>query len=354
MCKRWAETSLFALFIVGALNWSRVVRHDHELPKFQTESQHLLPRKHNPASICHTISKSLDALWVPGFENCGCSEGATIVTAYFDIGNKSKHSGQEYYTWTARFFSLPDNMVVFTDTNSSSSILTARSATPGCTLIVLQNLKETRLGREVDWTLQHEKDPEKDIHSPELYLIWIHKSVWLSEAASKNPFRSTHLFWADSGQFRDHLFIDLHVLPGEKWITSFNFIPTCKIIFLSVAKFEYSELRLSEDGRALPLDSRLDRLGAGNFGGDICALKRWESLFLRRVRWNIEHDVFTGKEQPIFWSVCVEHRDMCFIVDGHRVKESGDIWFAMQPVLHGVTVPVPQYHLQDGERMLTR
>lgn len=51
-------------------------------------------------------------------------------------------------------------------------------------------------------TWQHNMDPERNWHSPELYAIWTAKSWMLSEAAKSNTFRSKRFFWIDIGAFR--------------------------------------------------------------------------------------------------------------------------------------------------------
>ena len=51
-------------------------------------------------------------------------------------------------------------------------------------------------------TSQHEMDPEKQIHSPELYAIWNAKSWMLLKTAEANVFKSKHFFWADIGAWQ--------------------------------------------------------------------------------------------------------------------------------------------------------
>lgn len=51
-------------------------------------------------------------------------------------------------------------------------------------------------------TWQHDLDPERGIHSPELYAIWTAKSWMLHEAAKVNAFKSERFFWVDIGAWR--------------------------------------------------------------------------------------------------------------------------------------------------------
>ena len=278
------------------------------------------------------------------YSPCFCNSSVSVVTAYFDIGAKSKHAATSFAAWNERFFKLADNMVIFTDENSAPGITRLRSSSLGCTTIVLQNLHDLDTANMVDWELQHRQDPEQHIHSTELYIIWNQKSFWLDSTARINPFRSTHFFWADSGQFRDQNFLDAHLSSRDRWLTYTDFIPPCTMAFLAVEKFSESELAARRDeGKSRPLDSALVRLGGGNFGGDKCAVIRWKTKFQDELMRYVDQGVFVGKDQPMYGSVCIDHKDLCFVVNGDGVKEISDIWFAMQPVLHGVTRPVPQY-----------
>lgn len=234
-------------------------------------------------------------------------------------------------------------MVIFTDKPTLSRILSARSQSTGCTVLFVQDLFKTYLGSKVDWVAQHRKDTEHRYHSPEAYIIWNQKSLWVSDVAVENPYRSTHYFWADSGQFRDEAFLSTYVTRGEKWITSHTFIPHCQMAFLAVEMFTEKEVGTKLQGRSPPLDPTLVRLGGGNFGGDSCAVENWRNIFLEEMEWYIENGAFVGKDQPMYSSACITHKNSCFLVDGSKVSEIKDIWFALQPVFHGVTVPVPQY-----------
>lgn len=276
---------------------------------------------------------------------CKCGSPVTLVTSFYDIGDRSKHSQWQMSAWTERFFSLTDNMVVYTDSGTLEKIKRVREHSLGCTIIFIQPLFRTEIGKSVNWTQQKTLDPEASIHSEELYIIWNQKMLWLAEVAESNPYGSLQFFWADAGQFRDDYFFDTHILAGESWVSSVAFLPICRFAFLSIQPFTRTEVTLTADGTSLPLDSILVRLGGGNFGGDACAIIKMRQKFLRMLFRYVEAGVFAGKDQPLYGSICIENRDLCFLISGDDIKESRDIWFAMQPVLHGIIDPVPQYHV---------
>jgi len=208
---------------------------------------------------------------------------------------------------------------------------------------VSTNLSHVYLAGKIDWKQQHDKDHEKHIHIPDLYVLWNQKSIWLADVAQRNPFLSKHFFWTDSGQFRDRTFLDKHFAFGEKWVKDIDFIPQCKVMFLSLNAYAPDELELDEKGRSRPFHSSRVTLGGGNFGGDSCAVRILKDLYVRKLFEYVANDLFAGKEQQIFPSVCVENKKLCFLIPASEVEDINDVWFALQPVLHGVIRPVPHY-----------
>lgn len=278
-----------------------------------------------------------------------CTSEFTVVTAYYDLGDQSKYSSKQYLEWNSRFFSLNDNMIIYTDRNCLDSITVARrQSKKGCTLIVIQPVQDTEIFGLVDWTRERELDPERHIHEIELYIIWNQKAIWLEQVANINPYQSGHFFWADSGQFRDSVFTDAYLTSDENWVKTADFLPSCHMLLLSIEHFLRSELSYDDDHSTTPLTSDKVRLGGGNLGGDACAVRRFVYLFRMELRHYVKKNFFIGKDQPIFGSICTTWRDVCFIVDAYKVSESPNPWFALQPVLHGATRPVPQYVLQLG------
>ena len=266
-----------------------------------------------------------------------CGAPSTIVTAYFKLGNRSKYDDETYANWHANFFTLNDAMVIFTDTHSIRQLLKYRRRVSGCTVFVIQSLSHsTRTARLGAWAEQSKLDPEVDIHSPELYIIWNEKSEWLALAAKLNVFNSSHLFWADSGQFRSQDMVTRATTCEKLWIGDVSsFIPRGKIVLLSIEHFEPHEMVLNSQGKSIMFDSLVVRIGGGNFGGDVDAITMWQKAYYNKLREYLDAGVFAGKDQPIMASVCLEIVHMCYIVDGQEIRESEDIWFALQPVLGG-------------------
>ena len=277
-----------------------------------------------------------------------CNSQSTIVTGIYYV-YKSKHSSTEYAKWYRRFFSLTDNKVVFTDQRTLEQLPLLNSKYSwrkhaSCTVFVIADLRESDLWKKYDWERQLQLDPERDLHSTELYVIWNTKMLSLSDVAMVNPFNSKYFFWADAGQFRDDQFLSRALSRTNRiWIRSTNFIPSCKMVFLAVKKFVEEELQLDHTGTSkIQYHSRL---GGGNFGGDYCAVSIWRRLYLDKIDDYIQSGNFAGKDQHLFASVCIEMKHLCHIIDGSRIRNINDVWFAMQPVLHGDEEVIPIYSL---------
>ena len=233
--------------------------------------------------------------------------------------------------------------MIYTDAQSLNFVEHHRKNSSGCSKIHVMSLHQTYFGKTVDWLAQHSKDDEQHIHVPELYIVWNQKMLWLAEVAENDPFQSEHFFWSDSGQFRDSVFLDTFVSGGETWMKEIDFLPSCNMAILSIEPFQSLELVVDSKGRSSPIRSTLVRLGAGNFGGDKCAVKLWSEKYIEKVHQLVEGGIFAGKEQSILADLCIENMRTCFLIRASEVKEINDMWFAMQPILHGVTRPVPRY-----------
>ena len=294
--------------------------------------------------VVHVSNLSRNDLFDP---SCGCSSRETLISAYYGLGSFSKHSARDFQAWNSRFLKLPDNMVIFSDRITIGGLRNQRLHSRGCTVLVDDRLPDTHLGININWYEQYELDPEKEYHSKELYVIWGQKSIWLEQVSRFNPFGSTHFFWTDMGQFRDGTFLRNFKRPNERWVQNVEFIPDCTMALLAIGKFSVHEL--SSKGTVV-LSSGKIRLGGGNFGGDACAVEKWRHLYLEMLQKYIQAGAFAGKDQPVYSSICLQNRDACFIVFGPAVQEADDVWFAMQPVLHGITDPVPEYHMRNDLR----
>ena len=262
-----------------------------------------------------------------------CSAAVTLVTAYYDLKSASKYGASTYASWNSNYFSLADAMIIFTDASSAQEVSHMRSASRGCTAVVIEELTATHTAGLLDWEREKLKDPEATLHSTPLYIIWNQKSSWLMNASISNPFASKYFFWTDAGQFRDRAFVS-KLKENEPWVKCTNLISPGCMLLLSIEPFNACELETDSRGRAAFLSSLSHRIGGGNFGGDADAIRNWYKRYYEMLIDYHREGLFVGKDQPIMASVCLQNVGFCKIISAGSVNEAADPWFAMQPVLH--------------------
>jgi hypothetical protein len=237
----------------------------------------------------------------------------TIVTAFFDI--PSKRPSHEYLPWIRRFLTLKDNMVVFTTKDQIPLFQKLRRDLP--TKVIgfdsLDDLQVTKDFGGMDyWQRQANLDPEKYLHSKELYVIWNEKGHFLERAMDLNPFQSDFFAWVDMGYLRDDL------LENQRMI---RYLPKLltrqQAIFLDVRKLVFGERFL----------------GGGFIGGYQQGLRQWITKYYELLETN--RDRFLGKDQPWMFETCIRNMGLCLWVEPRDTY--GDPWFYMAPFLHGVS-----------------
>ena len=285
---------------------------------------------HNEPMLFGKVDGNEKVQYRPKFST-GCRSEFTLITAFYDLGERSKHSSTEYSRWNEQFLTMEDSMVIFTSQKFVQQVVHQRRAQKGCTLLVVQDLKDTYIAKSYNWTQQAELDPEKRIHqSSDLYVIWNQKSFWLAQVAFRNPFHSQFFLWTDIGQFRTG-----YPWPGEKWIQVQNF-PRKKIVLLSIHPFSEEEQELSDAGFAQFFSSLSARIGGGNFGGDRSAILLWKREYHLTLERYINMGQFAGKDQSLMASTCIQNPTLCFIIDAKDFP--GDPWFALQAAFHSKTL----------------
>lgn len=251
----------------------------------------------------------------------------TIVTAYFDV--PSKRPSSEYMPWIQRFLSLQDNMIIFTSNDQVPLFTKLRQKRPNTKVIGLKSLEETQMVKDFPagfWQRQASLDPEKYLHSKELYIIWNEKGHFLEQAMELNPFQSEFFAWVDMGYLRDSL------LEQQRMI---RYLP--KLLTRQQAIFL--------DVRPL-LGHGEQYLGGGFIGGYKEGLSKWTTEYYKLL--NANQDRFIGKDQPWMFETCVQHPTLCLWVEPRDTY--GDAWFYMAPFMHGVS----QYGTMDHLRRAWR
>lgn len=201
----------------------------------------------------------------------------TVVTAFYKF-EKSKHSFGEYIVWIDNFFRSVTSPVVCFCENSHilKSLQAPHSVVTYIETPMIDSFDLTTPEWMEKWTKQSEIDPEANIHSPELYIVWALKQEFVQKAIQRNLYSSTHFVWCDIGCFRspENLERPLQFAETTPRVT----VPD-KITILSI------------------LDQYI--------GGTILAgnIRAW-SLFTRRYIQSVAHfeenGLFYGKDQDVY------------------------------------------------------
>jgi len=131
-----------------------------------------------------------------------------LVSAFFPLA-KSKHSHEDYIGWLRKyltkvtthiyFFSPPEIENMIRELRGDLPMTLNTSFSSPFDIPPLRGLRDR-------YEVMHELDPEKYIHSPELYAVWTCKTYFLEEGlrnSKTNGFDFTWAFWNDAGSFRD-------------------------------------------------------------------------------------------------------------------------------------------------------
>ncbi|KXS14518.1 hypothetical protein M427DRAFT_70535 [Gonapodya prolifera JEL478] len=141
---------------------------------------------------------------------------ATIVTAYFPL-QRSKHSTDDYAKWMKPLLGINAPLVAYTTPAGLTTMQSLRDPSLPTEYVLLDSpwdLPPIKPHRDAYEKLQHPIDPERGIHSPELYAVWNAKPYMVKEAIRRGTFPAHVYAWVDVGSFREHNLVgDLHDWP---------------------------------------------------------------------------------------------------------------------------------------------
>ena len=260
----------------------------------------------------------------------------TVVSAYYPM--KSKHSKEKYMTWIRRFLeSIDCHLIFFTDESMVDFINQSRSTFGEKTHIVLLPREEWVANTRFPpgfWEKQWRKDPEKDIHSPELYQVWYEKKEFVRKAIELNPFNSTDFVWCDAGILRYEAMV-----PLVKNFPVANRIPTDKILMMNVWPFTRNDDLVYTISGELFIGGAT---GKPRIGGNLIAasVPMWDK-YVAAYDWTMDKymraGLFVGKDQNIMTTLVLENRQVISLVDSKQVYPDmwlyGIVWLGAPPRL---------------------
>jgi hypothetical protein len=249
---------------------------------------------------------------------------ATVVSAYYEM--PSKYTPDKYRLWLRYFLETIDcHLVFFTDETMKEYVEECRGPFMEKTkLIVLPRsdwVSNTKFSEQF-WRQQHSLDPEKNIHSTELYKVWYEKKEFVRRAIALNPWNHTDFLWIDAGSFRSPEFARL--------CRSFPYadrIPTNKIMLNNVGEFTLQDENWAVIGGERFQGNTDGRMRIG--GGCIAASKEmmlkyiqhYDTVFDKYIRAGL----FAGKDQIIMNTVALEYRGDISLVEPKPIGQ--EFWF---------------------------
>jgi hypothetical protein len=252
----------------------------------------------------------------------------TLVTAYYPI--PSKFSKERYMNWASTFLRIKSPIVLFTDKSMENMFRQMRGNLPIHIIILPFNQLETWQRYQSKWKEQHQMDPEKGHHTPELYTIWAEKPFFVEKAIHANPFHTDFFFWCDIGAFRDP-----HV--SQTILNSFPttwYLDSERILFQSVGDVTPNDWIQRADGIRGEVISHTwneIRLVGGLWGGGKKACLRWKNAYQRMLEAYFRVGRFAGKDQQVMLSAYLAEPTLAIVV--RCTKPYIDEWFFLEHLL---------------------
>lgn len=144
-----------------------------------------------------------------------------LVSAFYPL-SKSKHSHEEYAAWLSRYLSrVSTHIYFFAPPDIEPMIRRLRGNLPMTLNTTYTSPYDIPplVGLQGVYESMHALDPEKEIHSPELYAVWTSKTFFLDEGLrnmKSSGVEYDYAFWNDAGSFRDEQEFDQW--PGARRI----------------------------------------------------------------------------------------------------------------------------------------
>ena len=271
------------------------------------------------------------------------------MTAFF-LFTKSKHSLNNYKAWLENFFRYTDNpMVIFTSKQTLSLVKNLRTTYSKSMCQSDTSCYATRIITDFDspWEMppikdikdvlmsQLNMDPEKRIHSPDLYAIWNAKAWMLQYVAEQNPFKTRYFLWIDAGAFRSENYRFGRWPNQERAVQIFEKDRPHKILLSLINPFS-QEVCIKLQNRMAAYDVEqgpltLSLIQGGIIGGSAESIRWWSDVYYKTLRMYIRKRWFVGKDQETMNALTLAYPDRINIILTFKLQ-CGDQWFAFGPL----------------------
>jgi hypothetical protein len=252
----------------------------------------------------------------------------TVVTAYYPV--RSKFSVDKYLDWATTFLKIKSPVVLFTEEHMVESLLAKRGNLPIHIITIPFCELDTWKLYQNHWVEHLNMDPEKHIHSPELYAIWAQKAFFVDRTVQLNPFNTKFFFWCDIGAFRDK---DISPVILDSFPTT-QYLERYRILLQSIGDVTTNDWIRREDGiRGEVISSSWNetRLVGGLWGGGAEACMRWKHAYQSMLEEYFRAGRFAGKDQQVMLSAYLENPSLAKVV--YCTKPYINMWFFLEYLL---------------------
>ena len=251
----------------------------------------------------------------------------TIVTSYFQI--KSKFPHKQYLEWMKNMlYYIASPMVIFTDKESEPVIKEMRKPHLNNTRIIITSITDFYCYQwKSYWNFHYKFDPEQQIHSPELYMIWAEKTEMVRKAIELNPFNSEFYLWSDIGCFRNRTHLgDIHPKDCVNWPSESKVekLKCDKVYFDKTGDIpELFKILLLNGLTKHPITRLLATVG-GLFILHKNMMDKWHQEFYNMLQLYFANNRFAGKDQTIMANVYLKNPEIIELIN---VPNGEDKWF---------------------------
>lgn len=249
---------------------------------------------------------------------------ATVVSAYYEF--PSKHGPEKYRIWVRQFLeSLNSPLIFFTESKLVEFIRDCRKGKEDTTHIICVEKENwtasTKFAPEF-WQAQLILDPERLIHSAELYKIWYEKKEFVLKAIRLNPFTHTDFVWVDAGCVRTPTTLTNFPMADK--------IPTDRMVLLNVEPF------LEED--KLTGFAKKNRIGGTILAAASSTWLLWSETYDSMLESYVKANKFVGKDQSIMASLVLHNPPLVSLIRPPKICTSK--WFyLLQHFSVGLSLP---------------
>jgi len=242
---------------------------------------------------------------------------ATVVSAFYPM--KSKHALDNYKKWIRMLLeNLDAPLVFFTEETFAKFIVETRSRFSEKTKVIILPRDEWVANKKFSqsiWDAQYEIDPEKNIHSAELYKVWYEKKEFVMRAIEMNPFGSTDFLWCDAGIVRYDW-----IIPLMKNFPVADRIPTDRIMISNVWPFTRSdEAAVKINGETFVGGaSGKPRVGTNVIAASANLWIKFSTLYDDIVQKYLRAGLFFGKDQNVATKLVLEYKNLISLVDSKQ------------------------------------